>query len=324
MYIPFSIGVNRFISIPIRFHVGTGARRRIWPLDAVVRHSAKEPSMSDESPRPPQEFNKLRDLIVEARDRMPKRLAQVAAYTIEFPDDIAFGTVSRISERAAVQPSTLVRFAKALGYRGFSDLQAVFQQRLRDRPNNYEARLQSFDAHASGRPAVLALVEGLGQAATHSIERLRERIQLEALEEATEILARAETIYLIGVRRSYPIVSYLSYAFGTFGIRNALVGSPNGVDREILSFAGPRDAAISVSFTPYAAATVDYARQIVGQKTPLVAVTDSPFSPLVLKASVWFEIVESDFEGFRSLAATMTLAATLAVAVAERRRLGKK
>jgi len=269
------------------------------------------------------DFNKLRDLIVESRSKMPKRLAQVAAYTIEFPDDIAFGTVSRISEQAAVQPSTLVRFAKALGFSGFSELQAVFQQRLRDRPNNYEARLQAFDAHASGRPPAMALIEGLGQAAIDSIGKFRERIKLESLDEAAQMLARAETIYLIGLRRSYPITSYLSYAFGTLGVRSVLIGSPNGVDREVLSFAGPRDAALAVSFTPYAPATVEYTRQIVGQKTPLVAITDSPFSPLVFNASVWFEVVENDFEGFRSLAATMTLAAALAVAVAERRRTGE-
>ena len=255
---------------------------------------------------------------------MPKRLAQVAAYTIEFPDDIAFGTVSSISERAAVQPSTLVRFAKALGYRGFSQLQSVFQQRLRDRPNNYEARLEAFDAHASGRSPAMALVEGLSQVAIDSIEKFRERIKLDALDEAAQILAEAETIYLIGLRRSYPITSYLSYALGTLGIRTVLVGSPNGVDRELLSFAGPRDAALAVSFTPYASATVEYTRQIAVQKTPLVAITDSPFSPLVFNASVWFEIVENDFEGFRSLAATMTLAAALAVAVAERRRIKEK
>jgi len=131
----------------------------------------KEKTMPQESlESPPQEFSKLRDLIVEARKSMPKRLAQVAAYTIECPDDIAFGTVSRISEQAAVQPSTLVRFAKALGYQGFSQLQSVFQQRLRDRPNNYEARLQAFDAHASGRSPAMALVEGLSQAAIGSIE----------------------------------------------------------------------------------------------------------------------------------------------------------
>jgi len=281
--------------------------------------------MSQESlESPPQEFSKLRDLIVEARNKMPKILAQVAAYTIEFPDDIAFGTVSSISERAAVQPSTLVRFAKALGYRGFSQLQSVFQQRLRDRPNNYEARLEAFDAHASGRSPAMALVEGLSQVAIDSIEKFRERIKLDALDEAAQILAEAETIYLIGLRRSYPITSYLSYALGTLGIRTVLVGSPNGVDRELLSFAGPRDAALAVSFTPYASATVEYTRQIAVQKTPLVAITDSPFSPLVFNASVWFEIVENDFEGFRSLAATMTLAAALAVAVAERRRIKEK
>jgi DNA-binding MurR/RpiR family transcriptional regulator len=249
----------------------------------------------------------------------------VAAYTNEFPDDIAFGTVGRISEQAAVQPSTLVRFAKALGYSGFSELQAVFQQRLRDRPNNYEARLQAFVTHASGLRPAMALINGFSQAAIRSVEKFRERVSLETLDEAVRILSRAETIYLIGLRRSYPITSYLSYALGTLGMRTALIGSPNGIDRELLSFAGPRDAALSVSFTPYAQTTVEYTRQVAGQNTPLIAITDdSPFSPLVFKASVWFEIVESDFEGFRTLAATMTLATTLAVAVAEQRRLSER
>ena len=274
---------------------------------------------------PPHAFNELRDLIIEKRDKLPRRLAQVAAYTIEFPDDIAFGTVGSISERAAVQPSTLVRFAKALGYSGFSELQAVFQQRLRDRPNNYEARLQAFDEHTSGHSPAMALIDGFSEAATRSVERFKERIKPEDLDEAARILAAADTIYLIGLRRSYPITAYLSYALGTLGIKTVLAGSPSGVDREILSFAGARDAALAVSFTPYAPMTVEYTRQVVGQNTPLVAITDSPFSPLALNTSVWFEVVESDFEGFRTLAAAMTLAAALAVAVAERRRgVGKQ
>ncbi len=274
---------------------------------------------------PPHAFNELRDLIIEKRDKLPRRLAQVAAYTIEFPDDIAFGTVGSISERAAVQPSTLVRFAKALGYSGFSELQAVFQQRLRDRPNNYEARLQSLDEHTTGHSPAMVALDGFGEAAIRSIERFKERIKAEDLDEAARILAAADTIYLIGLRRSYPITAYLSYALGTLGIKTVLAGSPSGVDREILSFAGARDAALAVSFTPYAPMTVEYTRQVVGQNTPLVAITDSPFSPLALNTSVWFEIVESDFEGFRTLAAAMTLAAALAVAVAERRRgVGKQ
>ena len=280
--------------------------------------SASEPV--SEPAAPPQEFSKLRDLIVESRDRMPKRLAQVAAFTIEFPDDIAFGTVGRISEQARVQPSTLVRFAQALGYSGFSELQTVFQQRLRDRPSNYDARLQAVDAHTGGMSPAMALIDGFSDAALRSVERLRERIQLETLEQAAKILAGAETLYLIGQRRAYPVTSYLSYVFATMGVRAVLVGSPNGIDRELLSFAGPRDAAIAVSFTPYAPATIEYARQVENQGAPLVAISDSPFSPLVYNTKLWFEIVEADFEGFRTLAATMTLAAAIAVAVAENRR----
>jgi DNA-binding MurR/RpiR family transcriptional regulator len=269
---------------------------------------------------PPLEFNQLRDLIIEKRDKLPKRLAQVAAFTVQFPDEIAFGTAGTVAKQAAVQTSTLVRFAQALGYNGFSDLQAVFQQRLRDRPSPYDARLQAVNAHKSGPSPARALIEGFSQAAMSSIEKFRERMNPDDLNEAAEILANANTIYLIGLRRSYPVSSYLNYALGTLGIKSVIVGSPSGIDREVLSFSGPHDAALAISFTPYAPAAIEHARQVVSQKTPLVAITDSPFSPLSLSTNLRFEIVENDFEGFRTLAATMTLAAVLAVAVADKRR----
>ena len=41
-----------------------------------------------------------------------------------------------------------------------------------------------------------------------------------AFERAVEILASAETIYLVSKRRSYPIGSYMAYAFGKLGIRH--------------------------------------------------------------------------------------------------------
>jgi DNA-binding MurR/RpiR family transcriptional regulator len=53
---------------------------------------------------------------------------------------------------------------------------------------------------------------------------------------------------------------------------------------------------------------------------PIVAITDSSFSPLAQFAEVWFEVAEADFAGFRSLSATMALAMTLTVGVGEKRR----
>jgi DNA-binding MurR/RpiR family transcriptional regulator len=77
-----------------------------------------------------------------------------------------------------------------------------------------------------------------------------------------------------------------------------------------------RDALLVVSFAPYAQATQQLAEAAHRAEIPIVAITDSPLSPLVLISSCWLEVAEADLGGFRSLAATLALAMTLAVAVA--------
>jgi len=268
---------------------------------------------------PPRDFRALRDLMASRKDALPKRLAQVAAFAMANPDEIAFGTVASIAVQARVQPSALVRFSQAFGYQGFSDLQAVFQERLRERVSSYDERLSALRAHVEQGSRTAALFNGFCEAARQSIDRLQERIDLALIDAAAERLAAAETIYLLAQRRSYPVTAYMSYAFGKLGVKTVLVGSGMGTDAETLAFADERDAAIAISFTPYAPATLAHVRQVAERGTPLVVITDSVFSPLVSDSAVWFEVVEGDFEGFRSLTATMALAMTLTVAVAEAR-----
>ena len=133
------------------------------------------------------------------------------------------------------------------------------------------------------------------------------------------MLSRADTIFLIGLKRSFPIASYMAYAFGKLSVRNRLVDALGGLAAEEVGFASPADCVIAISFTPYASETVALAQGLAARQVPIVAVTDSPFSPLVPLAKPWLEVQEANFEGFRSMAATLSLAMTLTVAVAERR-----
>jgi DNA-binding MurR/RpiR family transcriptional regulator len=272
---------------------------------------------------PPRSFKQLRDLLVGERPKLPRRLQQVADFAAANPDDIAFGTAASIAERAGVQPSTLVRFSQSLGYRGFSDLQDVFRERLRDRSSTYDARLDAV-RQTAGAKATAALLEGVCAAAIQSIDRLSDRGSAGLIEEAAERLALADTIYLIGQRRSFPVTAYMSYVAGQLGLKTILVGSAAGTDPETLKFATSADAAIAVSFAPYAPTTLAYVRQLATQATPIVSLTDSPFSPLVTTSSLWFEVTEADYEGFRSLSATMVMAMTLLVAIADKRRNGEE
>jgi DNA-binding MurR/RpiR family transcriptional regulator len=268
----------------------------------------------------PRDFAALKALIIERAADLPKRLTQVATYAVENPDEVAFGTVASIAMSADVQPSTLVRFSQALGYQGFSDLQEVFRSRLRDRVLNYEERLEQLRGHARDGSKASLLLDGFTDAAARSIAELKQKIEPEQLQQAVKILAEAETIYLVGLRRSFPISSYMSYAFGKLGVKNMLIDAVGGLAAEDVSFATPKDRILAISFTPYASETITLAQRAAARNVPVVAITDSPFSPLASLASLWFEIQEANFEGFRSMSATLSLAMTLTVAVAEQQK----
>jgi DNA-binding MurR/RpiR family transcriptional regulator len=267
----------------------------------------------------PEDFDGLRDLLVARRDALPKRLKQLATFALSHPEDMAFGTVAEIAEHAGVQPSTLVRFAQTLGYGGFSHLQQIFRARLRERFPDYRERLRVLRGAEARGSRLTVHLEGFLGAAALSLERMRETVPLQELSRAVDVLAGAEAVYLLGARRVFPISAYLAYAFGKLGIRAILIDHVAQLGPEQLATATVRDAVLAISFTPYAPSTVELAAAAARRGVPVVAITDSAFSPLAAGADVWLEVAEADYGAFRSLSASFALAMTLAVATAEKR-----
>jgi DNA-binding MurR/RpiR family transcriptional regulator len=144
------------------------------------------------------------------------------------------------------------------------------------------------------------------------------------LDKVAGILAGARRVGLLGQRRVFPVTSYLAYACAKLGIETQLLDNRGGLLDEEARFLGHDDALLAVSFTPYTPETIEVAAEVAGRGVPVVAITDSPFSPLTRSAHAWIEVVESDYGAFRSLSATMTVAIALAVSVAELRRAGKR
>jgi DNA-binding MurR/RpiR family transcriptional regulator len=275
---------------------------------------------SDATEQPPRDFEALRQAILARRTTLPKRLTQVAAYALDNPEEMAFATAASIATASGVQPSTLVRFAQQFGLDGFSSLQQLFRLRLRERNSTYEDRLRLIREGGAGVAQSTGILHGFIEAGHRSLDALGNGIDADTLERGVDILAGAETIYLIAKRRSYPITSYVAYAFGKLGIKCVGVGTASGIDDDVLSQAGPHDAAFAVSFSPYASESAAQARALAARGVPVVSLTDSAFSPLADCSRIWFALAEADHAGFRSLSASMAFAMALTVAVAERRR----
>lgn len=267
----------------------------------------------------PRDFDSLRALILSRRDGLPKRIAQIAAYALDNPDEIAFGTAASIAVSAGVQPSTLIRFAQHLGFDGFTSLQGVFRERLRERNSSYEERLSTLRSGSQDGDDNRRILEGFLAASNKSLEAMARSLDESTLDRAIAMLSGAETIYILARRRSYPVASYVAYALSKLKVRNQLVESAAGLNPEMVSFATPRDAVLAISFSPYAPGTIEDARNLSERGVPVVAITDSAFSPLVQFAKIWFEVAEADFGGFRTLASTMALSMALAVGIGDAR-----
>jgi DNA-binding MurR/RpiR family transcriptional regulator len=270
--------------------------------------------------QPPRNFEQLKEVLLARRDELPRRLVQVAAFALENPDDIAFGTVASVAAQAKVQPSTLIRFAQTIGYAGFSDLQDVFRAQLKSRWPDYRERLAKIDqGERPSSEGTGSLLDGFAESAIASIERVRNTVSAADIDKAAAILSKAEFIYLLGLRRAFPVTAYLAYALGKLGLRAQLIDQIGSLGPEQLAGATSRDALVAVSFTPYTPTTVDLTRVAAASGVPVIAITDSPFSPLGPSAKLQIEIVEADYSGFRSLSATLCLAMALAVATGARR-----
>ncbi len=270
-----------------------------------------------ETARPPADYTALKGLLIERAPTMPRRLKQCAVFALAHPQDMALATVAEIALKADVQPSALVRFAQALGYSGFSELQRVFRTQLADGWPDYRARLRELDAAQMEGPA--ALLAGIVETATTSLVQLRDRLDPTALAEAADVLAAAETIYVVGARRSYPVAAYLGYALIRLGVRTHTVDGVGGTQGETARLVKRGDAVVAVTFTPYAPETLAFAQTAAENGAAVVAVTDGMLSPITPIATAWLEVNEASLGGFRTTAATFAVALALVILVGQAR-----
>lgn len=248
---------------------------------------------------------------------LPKRLKQCAEYVAANPEKIAFATVADIAAGAEVPASALMRFCQEMGFSGYAQMQRLYREEYSQKWPDYTTRLASLRNGGGETPS--ALLAEFSEAGRSSIENLARSVDPELLRKAVTVLAGARTIHIMGMRRTFPVATYLAYAFEKMSIPATL---HSGVGKLMQNhMLGEGDALIAITFAPYTAETVALAKEASQRGVEIVAITDLPTSPLAALDALHLLVSEIDVGNFRVLAATMTLAMTLSVAVGARRRL---
>ena len=269
--------------------------------------------------RPPESYEELITLIHDRYDDMSKSYQKIALYLTQNPNDVAVLSVNAIGAKCGIHASSFVRYAQSLGYKGFKDLQTVFQRRLTTAAPGFDARVRALATELGGvREGEMAFLADLVARDVASLQELLANVDAAALAMAADMMEAADTVYLIGQLRSAPVVDLLRYVLTMLGKRTVLLDASGGLATHMAKVARPTDVLFVVSFRFYATEVVNVAEETAARGVPIIALTDSTLSPYAKLARILFAVPEHEYTFSRSLAAPMCLAQALSVALAAR------
>ena len=262
---------------------------------------------------PAANFEQLKDAISRAYPELPKQLQRIARFAVDKPHELALGTVAAVAEAAGVQPSALIRFANALEFGGFSEMQQVFRGHLIERSASYRERIDQMrrSGQTTGQGAGV-LHQFVGEAVAE-LGHLEESVRSADLAAAVELICGAARVHVLAQRRAFPVACYLAYALNQLELKAYLLDGVGGMLTETLRSIAHDDVLIVASFHSYSPPVVDAAADAHARGVPVIAITDSPLSPLKPSARVCFELGQASERAFRSLVGPMCLAQALVV-----------
>ena len=260
-------------------------------------------------------YAELKDAISGAYPTLSPQLQRLARYALDKPHDLALGTVAAVAEANAVQPSSTIRFANALGFDGFSQMQQVFRSHLVERGAPYRERIERMQRGGKATGGVLHQFVG---EAVDELRQLEDHVDPRKLDAAVRLLAGAKQIHVLAQRRAFPVACYLAYALNQLELRTHLLDGLGGMLNEFAHGIGKGDVLLVASFRNYTPAVVETALACRARGVSVVAITDSALSPLRPAADVCFELGDDSSRPFRSLVAPLCLAQALVVSTGQR------
>ena len=271
----------------------------------------------------PKDFGAFRDTLFQHFESLSPHLKRIAEYALGEPNRFAFQTVAQVASETRVQPSTLIRFAKAFGFSGYAELQQLFRLRLIESERSYRERTREHRdriGRAGGDDASETL-DAMADASVLAIEQLKATVDADTLTEAVRLMASANTVYLLGRDRAAPVTSCLAHGLIELRTRCVLLDSVPGMAAQQIASIDAEDLLIAVGLGSNSGLLVEAVATVHARRLPVLAVTDSMANPLARHSSACFVIPDTDIGRFAPLSAHLVLAQSLIIALGYRKAL---
>lgn len=207
---------------------------------------------------------------------LPKRRKKVVKFLTDNPHDIAILTVREIASILEVNPSTVVRACKDLGFNGFEELKNHSKE-------VYKKRLTSYDLMLDKLKFDSPLEEIIKSTLKSDIDVLSETfsdISWKTIAEVVERISNSNQTYIIGLEAARGIASFLTSELRTYLPNVSEVTMSGGHLFDSMRHFKKDDVVFGISFGRCIRQTVLAIKTAYEKDITTVTITDSKLSPL--------------------------------------------
>ncbi len=256
-----------------------------------------------------------RERITAAFAELSPKQRRLARFFLDHEDIVAFASANNIGEQTETSAATVVRFCRALGYEGYTDLQSAIRAKF----PQYRTFVQKLAEYIASDDFTENLPTQVARANTNNIQQSLNRVSNTDLAETVAAIVRARKICIFGSGLSAAAAIFAEYALTVLGF-SARAYIDGGLAQVMeISRLTEQDLVIVISVWRYLRHTVEVAEAARAAGVVCLALTDSLVAPVATLAD---HVFIADIEGVlhsRSLAGILSLIDLISAAIVAER-----
>lgn len=251
--------------------------------------------------------------IADASARLTGAERRVAEQLLADPSSVAFGTVASLAAAAETSGPTVVRLASKLGFDGFTALQDAVQLELSARLQPAVERIRA--------PHEASALERARQLEMDNVRDTFAAVDPKSFDVAVRAVAdRRRSVFVVSGESTAGVAAHFADGLSLLRERVQVVGGSAVAVARAMTFMQTRDVVVCVEVRRYERWVVEAVEAARERGAEVIALTDSPLSPLARDALATF-VVTADGPGpFDSHTGTLALLNAITAGAADRLR----
>ena len=225
-------------------------------------------------------------------------------YLISNISNVAFLTADEIAEKVNTTPSSVVRFAKQIGYNGYPELQKDLRNLIIDKISVVEEleTNKKFDFSKAETAINLSLKKDLS-----NLNGLIKEINENSIKKVVNMIISSQKKYIIDNRSALSLGHFFFFKLKKMVSDVFLLSNFDDGIFDMLRELNPEDVILAISFPRFTKLTINFAQYAKKGGVKLISITDKKTSPLYKISNVCLFCPYESSAFFNSNVAAMAL-----------------